>query len=114
MSLALDRQSLGAQEMSIPINGDGFGISWYDFNLDDEPCQFRSVQGLACDRLGLLYVIDSSRGDLQVIDFRGSNAVAGPTRKASDLGVRKLESFAVGPDGEMVVFTAGTGIGWRW
>ena len=30
----IDRQSLGAQEMSIPINGDGFGISWYDFNLD--------------------------------------------------------------------------------
>jgi glutamine amidotransferase len=39
----IDRPSLGAQEMSIPINGDGFGISWYDFELDDEPCQFRSV-----------------------------------------------------------------------
>ncbi len=39
----IDRQSLGAQEMSIAINGDGFGISWYDFELDDEPCQFRSV-----------------------------------------------------------------------
>lgn len=39
----IERQSIGAQEMSIPINGDGFGISWYDFNLDDEPCQFRSV-----------------------------------------------------------------------
>ncbi|MBS1910371.1 MAG: class II glutamine amidotransferase [Bacteroidetes bacterium] len=40
----IERQSLAAQEMSIPINGDGFGISWYDFNLDDEPCQFRSVR----------------------------------------------------------------------
>ena len=39
----IERQSLGAQEMSIPINGDGFGIGWYDFSLDDEPCQFRSV-----------------------------------------------------------------------
>ncbi|MEO5930833.1 MAG: class II glutamine amidotransferase [Candidatus Kapaibacterium sp.] len=39
----IDRQSLGAQEMSIPINGDGFGISWYNFDLDDEPCQFRST-----------------------------------------------------------------------
>lgn len=39
----IDRQSFGAQEMSIPINGDGFGISWFDFDLDDEPCQFRSV-----------------------------------------------------------------------
>lgn len=40
----IERQSIGAQEMSIPINGDGFGISWYDFDLDDEPCQFRSVR----------------------------------------------------------------------
>ncbi len=40
----IERQSIGAQEMSIPINGDGFGISWYDFELDDEPCQFRSVR----------------------------------------------------------------------
>lgn len=40
----IERQSIGAQEMSIPINGDGFGVSWYDFGLDDEPCQFRSVR----------------------------------------------------------------------
>ena len=40
----IERQSIGAQEMSIPINGDGFGVSWYDFELDDEPCQFRSVR----------------------------------------------------------------------
>jgi len=39
----IERQSLGAQEMSIPINGDGFGISWYDFRIDNEPCRFRSV-----------------------------------------------------------------------
>lgn len=39
----IERQSLGAQEMSIPINGDGFGISWYDFRLDPEPCRFRSI-----------------------------------------------------------------------
>ncbi len=40
----IERQSVGAQEMSIAINGDGFGVSWYDFDLDDEPCQFRSVR----------------------------------------------------------------------
>ena len=40
----IERQSVGAQEMSIPINGDGFGVSWYDFELDDIPCQFRSVR----------------------------------------------------------------------
>lgn len=40
----IERQSVGAQEMSIAINGDGCGVSWYDFELDDEPCQFRSVR----------------------------------------------------------------------
>ena len=40
----IERQSVGAQEMSIPINGDGFGVSWYNFELDDMPCQFRSVR----------------------------------------------------------------------
>lgn len=44
MHSLIERQSIGAQEMSIPINGDGFGVSWYDFRLDDEPCQFRSVR----------------------------------------------------------------------
>lgn len=40
----IERQSVEAQEMSIPINGDGFGISWYDFEFDDAPCQFRSTR----------------------------------------------------------------------
>jgi predicted glutamine amidotransferase len=40
----IERQSLEAQEMSIPINGDGFGVTWYDPRLDDEPCQFRSTR----------------------------------------------------------------------
>jgi glutamine amidotransferase len=51
----IERQSLGAQEMSIPINGDGFGLSWYDFELDDEPCQFRSIHPAWSD-LNLRYL----------------------------------------------------------
>ncbi len=80
----------------------------------DGPGQLRSVQGMGCDRLGLLYVIDSSRGDLQLMDFRGSNAIVGLVRKAADLGVRKLESLALAPDGQVYLFYDGSGAGWRW
>jgi sugar lactone lactonase YvrE len=80
----------------------------------DGPGQLRSVQGMGCDRLGLLYVIDSSRGDLQLMDFRGSNAIVGPVRKVADLGVRKLESLALAPDGQLYLFYDGSGVGWRW
>jgi DNA-binding beta-propeller fold protein YncE len=80
----------------------------------DGPGQLRAVQGMGCDRLGLLYVIDSSRGDLQLMDFRGSNAIVGPVRKAADLGVRKLESLALAPDGQFYLFYDGSGVAWRW
>jgi sugar lactone lactonase YvrE len=80
----------------------------------DGPGQLRSVQGMGCDRLGLLYVIDSSRGDLQLMDFRGSNAIVGQVRKVADLGVRKLESMALAPDGQIYLFYDGSGVGWRW
>jgi len=78
------------------------------------PGQFRSVVGLAADRMGLLYVLDDSREDLQVIDFRGSNAVAGPVRKVSDLGLTGVGQLAVSPDGRFVVAYDGALVGWRW
>jgi hypothetical protein len=78
------------------------------------PGQFRSVVGLAADRMGLLYVLDDSREDLQVIDFRGSNAVAGPVRKVSDLGLTGVGQLAVSPDGRFVVAYDGALAGWRW
>jgi DNA-binding beta-propeller fold protein YncE len=78
------------------------------------PGQFRSVVGLGCDRQGLLYVLDDSRGDVQVIDFRGSNAVVGPVRKAADLGMRDVAHLAVSPDGRFVVAYDGVLSGWRW
>lgn len=37
-------QSMNAGEMSVSVNGDGFGIGWYDPTLDNEPCVFRSVK----------------------------------------------------------------------
>jgi DNA-binding beta-propeller fold protein YncE len=78
------------------------------------PGQFRSVVGMVADRLGLLYALDDSRDDLQVIDFRGSNAVAGPVRKVTDLGLSGVGQLAVSPDGRFVVAYDGALAGWRW
>jgi len=37
-------QSMNAGEMSVSVNGDGFGVGWYDPELDNEPCVFRSIK----------------------------------------------------------------------
>ncbi len=37
-------QSMHAEEMSVMVNGDGFGIGWYAPEIDNEPCVFRSVK----------------------------------------------------------------------
>lgn len=37
-------QSVNAGEMSVAVNGDGFGIGWYTPELDNEPCVFRSIK----------------------------------------------------------------------
>ncbi len=37
-------QSTNAGEMSVSVNGDGFGIGWYNPQLDNEPCVFRSIK----------------------------------------------------------------------
>lgn len=37
-------QSIQAEEMSVTVNGDGFGVGWYDPELDSEPCVFRSIK----------------------------------------------------------------------
>ncbi len=37
-------QSMHAEEMSVAVNGDGFGIGWYVPEIDNEPCVFRSVK----------------------------------------------------------------------
>ncbi len=80
----------------------------------DDPGQFRAVKGLGVDRLGLLYVADGKRGDLQVIDFRGSNAVAGPARKAADLGTARIAGLALAPDGQVYLPYDGTIAAWSW
>ncbi len=78
------------------------------------PAQFRSIVDMFVDRMGLLYVLDDSRDDLQVLDFRGGNAVAGPTKKFEELGVRGGEFFSVSPDGHFIIVYDGAVSGWHW
>ncbi len=37
-------QTMQAEEMSVAVNGDGFGLGWYVPELDPMPCVFRSVK----------------------------------------------------------------------
>lgn len=41
---SLIRQSFKAREREEPLNGDGFGVGWYDQEVDSSPCVFTSVQ----------------------------------------------------------------------
>lgn len=36
-------QSYKAKERKEPLNGDGFGIGWYDHNISQTPCVFKSL-----------------------------------------------------------------------
>lgn len=37
-------QSVNAGEMSVAVNGDGFGLGWYSPTIDNDPCVFRSIK----------------------------------------------------------------------
>ena len=41
---SLIKQSVHALETEEPLNGDGFGISWYNYSIDPEPGLFVSVR----------------------------------------------------------------------
>ncbi len=78
------------------------------------PGQFREPLALGCDRQGFLYVVDSSRGDVQVIDFHGSSAVPLYAKKLDDLGIRKPLTATTAPDGQVFIAGDGTLTGLRW
>lgn len=81
----------------------------------DNPGQIRKLVGLGCDRRNLIYLLDAGRADLQVLDFRGSNAVglyAWNVEKV--LGLRRPEHLAVLPDGGFLTGSAGSGQIYCW
>ena len=40
---SLIKQSYGAEMLSQPLNGDGFGLAWYMPEIDPTPCVFKSI-----------------------------------------------------------------------
>ncbi|MBA3708803.1 MAG: hypothetical protein H0W83_08305, partial [Planctomycetes bacterium] len=80
----------------------------------DGPGQIRELVGLGCDRQGLLYLIDSSRDDVQAVDFRGNSAVTISTRKFSDVAFKKVSGAACSPDGQAWLTGPSGVLGLRW
>jgi len=76
--------------------------------------QFYEVTGLGCDRLGLLYVLDARREDLQVLDFRGNNAVTLLASELEKLGIGRAEGFGLAADGLPWVAGDEAFVGLRW
>ena len=99
---ALDQTAKTASHVT---NGGGKG---------SDPGQLRKVIGIACDRLGLLYALDSSREDLQVFDFRSNSCVTLYAMKISDAGVPKASALAVAPDGQVGLIGNSKVVWLRW
>ncbi|MBL7664120.1 MAG: class II glutamine amidotransferase [Bacteriovoracaceae bacterium] len=47
---SLIKQSIAANEAEEPLNGDGFGIGWYEHSLDNEPALYTSIRPAWNDR----------------------------------------------------------------
>jgi ergothioneine biosynthesis protein EgtC len=47
---SLIRQSFKAREREEPLNGDGFGVGWYNPEIDPTPCVFNSIRPAWGDR----------------------------------------------------------------
>lgn len=77
-----------------------------------EPGQFRGVAAMAADRTGLLQVLDTSRGDWQLIDFRGPSLLSLAVRKNEEL-LRSATTLTVSPDGQAWLVGAGALVGMR-
>lgn len=68
------------------------------------PGQIRRLAGIGFDRLGLLYVADDRRNDVQIWDIRGGNAVTVHAIEGDALGVNRLEKMSLDADGTIVLY----------
>ncbi len=67
-------------------------------------CQFYRPVSMGCDRQGLLYVCDTSRRDLQILDFRGGNAVSVRQLSTESLNMRDPDGITVSADGQVWLY----------
>ena len=78
------------------------------------PGQLVKPTAIACDRQGLLYVLDSGREDLQVIDYRGKNAISIYSRPYKDWGFQKVSEMTLNVDGQPHLIDSGRFVGLSW
>jgi serine/threonine-protein kinase len=78
------------------------------------PGQFQHLVALGCDRLGLLYLADSKRNDIQVLDTRSHPPALVAHLNADVLGVRKVAALCLAPDGQILLPGDATVTGWCW
>ncbi|HAT09771.1 MAG TPA: hypothetical protein DCS97_04105 [Planctomycetes bacterium] len=77
-----------------------------------EPGRFRSAVAMRTDRQGLLHILDTSRADWQVLDFRGQSLLPLAARPLAEI-LRGAETLAVSPDGTAWLGGAGALVGLR-
>ncbi len=78
------------------------------------PGQLSRVTGMACDRRGRLYCLDSKRGDLQVFEVSGPAPTLVTTLRGEASGIRKMLALALNPDGIAYVIGGDQLTGLRW
>jgi len=76
--------------------------------------QLRAPVGIGCDRDDIVYVVDSSRSDIQALDFHGNSAVALCAHHFGDAGLRSVDRICLSPDGQLWLAGDGTLSGLRW
>ena len=76
--------------------------------------QFKKVASLGCDRLGLLYALDTSREDVQVFDFRGNSCVTIASPTLIELDMPMATALATTPDGQVGLMGGGRVTWFRW
>lgn len=77
-----------------------------------DPGQFRGPVAMQVDRLGLLHILDASRGDWQILDLRGQSLLAVAARKIEDFN-RAATTLAVSADGTAWFAGGGAVVGVR-
>lgn len=70
---SLVKQSIHAREAEEPLNGDGFGLGWYNLEISPEPALFTSIQPAWNDR-NLLYITPKIFSNCFMAHIRAASA----------------------------------------